>query len=202
MGAVFWKNETTLDGDVVYAKNLAERNAELFEAYPDRQVYEAFYARGEVVEYGNREPSGGPTEVTAPRAGDIPTATPEPTATPDPTISARNDARRLSDLERVRDGLEQYHASRGRYPLAEGVQTLCGYSFDAACELKEFIDIPRDPAQGATYWYQSDGETFWLYASLEVAGDTSQCPQPLPQHLATVPNVYCVRGGEAPSTQE
>jgi len=201
MGSVFWKNAPTLDGNIVYAKNLPNRNAELFEQYPDRQVYQAFYSTGEVSPYGRSAAAGDGDPSDVPRAGDIPTATPEPTPTPDLALAQRNDARRIADLERVRQGLEEYRAAYGQYPLAEGVQTLCGYSFDSACQLEEFIDLPRDPLPGRTYWYQSDGVFFVLYASLESPGDASQCPDPIPAHLATVSNVYCVRG-EAPASPE
>jgi hypothetical protein len=157
-------------------------------------VYEALYSTGEVSVYGGGAPDDADDDENGPRAGDIPTATPVPTATPDPQIAARNDAQRVDDLERVRQGLGEYYEVYGNYPLAEGVQTLCGYSFDSGCQLDEFIDLPNDPT-GASYWYQSDGETFFVFASLELPGDTSECPDPMPSHLASVRNVYCVGGG-------
>ena len=49
-------------------------------------------------------------------------------------------------------------------------------------------------AEGRTYWYASDGNTYTLYALLEsapVAGKT--CPS-VPKELAGIANVYCVSG--------
>ncbi|MEX2227341.1 MAG: glycosyltransferase family 39 protein [Dehalococcoidia bacterium] len=201
IGSVFWRNAPTLDGDIVYAKDLPHRNGQLFDLYPDRLVYQALYGAGEVSVYGGL-PEGDSPDAEPPRAGDIPTATPEPTATPDPDIAQRNDTRRIADLERVRQGLEEYQGAHGGYPLAEGVQTLCAYPFDSACLLEEFIDLPRDPNPQGTYWYQSDGVTFVVYTSLEMPGDGSQCPDPVPPHLAQIPNLYCVRGGDAPLAEQ
>jgi hypothetical protein len=38
-GSVFWLNNPTLYGEVVFARDLPEHRAELFAAYPDRHVY-------------------------------------------------------------------------------------------------------------------------------------------------------------------
>jgi hypothetical protein len=197
LGSVFWMNSPTLDGDVVYAKNLDQRNAELFQKYPDRLVYRASYLTGEVLPFGRTAPITDGEDGEAPRADTIPTSTPAPTPTPDLARAERDDARRRADLDRVRDGLAQYYAAHGGYPRAEGVQTLCVYSFDSGCALKEFIDIPADPNPQATYWYQSDGKTFSVFASMEGPGDPSTCPDPIPPHLAQTPNLYCVRSTAA-----
>ncbi len=42
-GSVFWRNNPTLDGDIVYARNLAPKRDELIAAYPGRSVYVANY---------------------------------------------------------------------------------------------------------------------------------------------------------------
>ncbi|MBI5288413.1 MAG: glycosyltransferase family 39 protein [Chloroflexi bacterium] len=42
-GSVFWRNNPTLDGDIVYAKDIPERRQEIIDAYPGRDVYVATY---------------------------------------------------------------------------------------------------------------------------------------------------------------
>lgn len=42
-GSVFWRNNPSLDGDVVYAKDLPARRGEIIAAYPGRSVYLATY---------------------------------------------------------------------------------------------------------------------------------------------------------------
>jgi len=188
-GAVFWKNKPTLDGNIVYAKNLPGRNQRLFELYPDRPVYQALYS-GEVFPYGAKPGSNLPPPV----ASDIPPPTPVPTPTIAPQVIADHDAQRRADLAQVAQGLQQYLSATGSYPLAEGVQTLCAYPFDAACALRDYIDMPADPTRGATYWYQSDGRTFTVYAAMEGSNEGADCPDPAPEHLATIARLYCVRG--------
>jgi hypothetical protein len=199
-GTVFWKNVPSLDGDVVYARDLANRNAEVFQRYPDRAVYLASYGTGTVSVYGGGVLQRGATRgPEPPLARNIPTSTPAPTATPDLTLAPRQDQRRRDDLELVQVALEEYFAAHGRYPLAEEVQTLCAYSFDSGCALREVAEIPNDPDPQRVYWYQSDGSYYVVYASMQISGDPGQCPSPVPAHLASVPNLYCRRGGSPPS---
>ncbi len=192
-GTVFWRNSPELDGDIVYAVNLPERRAELFARYPDRAVYEATYSTPSLRVFG-----GGPVptgEDEPPRGSDIDLPTPVPTATPDPAEAQRRDEQRRADLEAIRGALEQYRQEHDEYPLAENVQSFCTYPFDSGCAVEEFLSpLPKDPKPDATYWYSSDGASFYLYAAMETDAGPSGCPDPLPGHFAGVPNLYCVRG--------
>ena len=207
-GTVFWTNEPTLDGNIVYARNLPHRNPALFAAFPDRKVYRATYINPAVVAWSSDFPVPGEEVVppqavtTPPTAGEIPSPTPMPTATPDVAAASRRDEQRRGDLARISDALVAYHASSGEYPLAQGIQTFCQYDFDSACVVKEVLNpLPYDP-RGAAYQYQSDGQTYFiLYASMELPVEPSACPDPIPEHLVTVPNLYCVRGPASASTQ-
>ncbi len=42
-GSVFWRNNPTLDGDIVYARNIGAERADLLAAYPGRGIYIANY---------------------------------------------------------------------------------------------------------------------------------------------------------------
>ena len=89
-GNVFWMNSPTLDGDVVFARDIKARRGELFEAYPDRKVYLATYTNAALVPFGSTSsPPGTEEPPTAPIARDIvlptPTPTPSPIPTPTPT---------------------------------------------------------------------------------------------------------------------
>jgi hypothetical protein len=72
-GSVFWMNDASLEGGVVYAKNLPQYNDELFLAYADREVYVANYQESYIAPYGVNVPEGykGVLAGDAPRAGDI-----------------------------------------------------------------------------------------------------------------------------------
>ncbi len=44
-GSVFWRNSADLDGDIVYARDITTKRAEIIAAYPGRTVYLATYQR-------------------------------------------------------------------------------------------------------------------------------------------------------------
>lgn len=78
-GNVFWMNAPTLDGDVVFARNIEARHAELFRAYPDRKVYVATYTRPSLRPYAGRVSLDGSRTSSAPLAKDIILPTPPTT---------------------------------------------------------------------------------------------------------------------------
>ncbi len=51
-GSVFWMNTPSLDGNIVFARNLPEHNQALFQAFSDRGVYVADYAARTLVPFG------------------------------------------------------------------------------------------------------------------------------------------------------
>jgi hypothetical protein len=196
-GSVVWRNAISLDGDLVFANNLALRNADLFAEYPDKPVYTVDYFARTLRRYGSDEAITGPESAQdAPRAGDIPRPTPVPTPTPDLIAAQRRDENRVLDLDLITDLLRRYRDANGGYPISGGVQTLCRYSNDAGCSLGSVGTVPADPDPDKTYWYESNGNTFVVYAETENPPPESACPDPIPQHLATVERLYCV--SEAP----
>lgn len=99
-GSVFWRNSTTLDGDIVYARKIDKYLPQLFARYPNRRVYVASYAAPDLVPYGvtpnpiAKGPSGADLSA-APLAGDAIVPTPTIPATPTPaatTTATRLDA--------------------------------------------------------------------------------------------------------------
>ena len=192
-GSVVWRNSVSLDGDLVFANNLTERNPALFALYPDKPVYRVDYFARALRRYGSEDLVTNPEEAAgAPLAGDVPTPTPEPTPTPDTAAVLRRDEQRVRDLDLVQDLLGRYFAAHAGFPVSGGVQTLCRYPNDAGCSLDEVGTVPTDPDPDATYWYESDGVTFVVYAQTENQPPDSPCPEPIPVHLAEVERLYCV----------
>jgi hypothetical protein len=198
IGSVFWVNSPSLDTDVVFAKDLGPENEKVFAAYPDRAVYTSVYLPPAIFPYGTTPeatPRAGNATATAPKAGDIPKPTPVPTSTPDPRVAAARDEQRRRDALFFVDLLNRYYAVHGGYPATNGVQSLCTYDFDEACKLKEIQSpLPRDPVPDRQYWYESDGQQFVVYASLEEPTSEADCAVPTPGHLASVEHLLCVAG--------
>jgi hypothetical protein len=132
----------------------------------------------------------------APLASDVPTPTPQPTPTPDTAAVARRDEQRRTDLDVIADALQDYFDQNGSYPLSPGVTSLCVYSWDVGCAVKDVLEpLPTDPTPGQFYWYQSDGSTFFsVFARMETDPGPSECADPPPDHLANVTYLYCVGG--------
>jgi hypothetical protein len=120
-----------------------------------------------------------------------PTPTPlgaRPTPLPRPTIAGgvagtpeERDAQRRADLLVIFDALLQLRAREGSFPSTNNnIQSLCVYrDIDAGCSLIEVLnaDPPGDPLgePGRNgYWYQSDGASAKVYASLEGEIDDSE----------------------------
>lgn len=119
-------------------------------------------------------------------------ATPEPPA--DPALVA--DYYRSIDLGKLRDAAVEYVRQNGWLPSTQNqIQPVCAAAGDAGCALHDVRDgLPagdgRDP-----YWYQSDGETYFLFiARANHAHDRSDCPPVLPPALVAGP-IMCLRGG-------
>lgn len=95
------------------------------------------------------------------------------------------DARRKSDLELIRSGIEIYKADCNTYPLTAGLSfggTLVGSGIPASCAAGNtyIADVPQDPVSASrSYRYVSDGVTYSLCAALEnppsPAMDVSVC---------------------------
>jgi hypothetical protein len=124
-----------------------------------------------------------------------PAGQPHATGPVDPTPdTAAIDARRMSDLTRGRDALEDYLGRYGSFPNTRNtLTTLCAQPSDAGCELKNVSHDLSFSDGDAVYWYASDGARFVLIATALTAQDTGDCPVGLPAELAAAP-VICVRG--------
>ena len=81
------------------------------------------------------------------------------------------DAKRKSDLELIRSGIEMYRADCGRYPTSsELVSPLKGHGETNSCPSdNEYINnVPEDSQDPIrTYKYSSDGITYKICCSLE-----------------------------------
>ena len=83
-GSVFWRNATTLDGDIVYAQTALHEFSALFAVYPDRRVYTVDYTNRTIRPFGATFAS--PASIaTAPLARDIVLPKPAPLVVPTAT---------------------------------------------------------------------------------------------------------------------
>lgn len=105
-----------------------------------------------------------------------------------PTQQSGRDARRLSDLHEIQNGLELYYSKCGYYPGGVEATTPCG-AFVAANSYNntgntvvEALDgssigitvLPDDPTSGKHYFYEVDaaGDSYVLGATLENANNS------------------------------
>jgi 4-amino-4-deoxy-L-arabinose transferase-like glycosyltransferase len=197
-GSLFWLNNTTLDGDIVYAKDIPERRAELFAAYPNRYVYIANYLPpASLSPFGSTGPviieDGTPN---APRAEDIDLPTPTATQAPEVPNPQERDEQRMKDLATIADALQQYFAIHGAYPVANGVQSFCRYpELDSGCKVMEVLPaLPRDPDERRTYYYLSSGTSFVLWVETDNPAEPSDCPEAEPKPGIDPAHAYCVQG--------
>lgn len=84
------------------------------------------------------------------------------------------DAKRKTDLELVRSGIETYRADCNKYPLTDQITfggVLTGNNSTVSCaNANTYISaIPQDPSNsgGSAYLYSSNGNTYQLCANLE-----------------------------------
>lgn len=100
-----------------------------------------------------------------------------------PTRRLGRDARRISDLRQVQNGLELYFNRCGYYPGTAQASAPCGaYSaiaswadLTAAISGSGFGSIPNDPTGGTNYLYgaSANGVGYVLGAKLEDAGSSA-----------------------------
>jgi len=88
------------------------------------------------------------------------------------------DAKRKSDLELIRSGIEIYRADCGEYPTSLGTTLKGKYSTGSCLKDNEYINnVPVDPQEPTrTYIYSSNGTSYKICASLENStGDIVTC---------------------------
>lgn len=86
------------------------------------------------------------------------------------------DAQRKSDLKQIGIALETYYNDQDQYPTSSGANKINGCSLGSECDWgDQFVDdnattymviIPSDP-RANTYYYDSDGTFYQIYARLE-----------------------------------
>lgn len=92
-----------------------------------------------------------------------------------PTQSLGRDARRVSDLQEIQNGLELYYNANGQYPdtnstAAWGPATTANtFSYDLVNAGIGISSVPSDPSSGRSYdyGYATNGTSYILEATLE-----------------------------------
>jgi hypothetical protein len=90
------------------------------------------------------------------------------TNTPTPKVNA-NDAKRKSDLAKIKAALLKYYNEKQAYPAAEAIQKTTDPSNILTTTLipNYLTAMPADPVASKYYGYKSDGKSFELSAVLE-----------------------------------
>jgi len=79
------------------------------------------------------------------------------------------DIQRKNDLERIKVALDTYYNDNNNYPIDRG--TIGTASWGG--EWKPYMaEIPQDPLSTQSYYYDSDGSSYRLYANLERCSDS------------------------------
>lgn len=83
-----------------------------------------------------------------------------------PVQKQGRDARRISDLRQVQNGLELYYNRNGAYPTGTSWDQLSATLINAGIGIS---NVPSDPTNNTTYYYRygSDGASYVLGAQLE-----------------------------------
>jgi prepilin-type N-terminal cleavage/methylation domain-containing protein len=82
-----------------------------------------------------------------------------------PVQKQGRDARRISDLRQVQNGLELYYSKNGSYPT--GITNWSGLVTALTRAGIGISNVPDDPKPGQHYYYYSDGTMYCLGAVLE-----------------------------------
>ena len=105
-------------------------------------------------------------------------------------IQKANDAKRKSDLEQLQRTLEIYYNDNGKYPPSSGSTVIAPctgtYRINPSTGCQEWgtswtvynTTLPKDPTSSTrnyVYFASSDGQSYWIYASLERRSDPQAC---------------------------
>lgn len=110
------------------------------------------------------------------------------------------DATRRQDLVDIAAVLVDYENRTGLLPTTGGSADIgCAYTgLGQLCIFNDQLDPetmadPRGRALRYGYWYESDGTSFTLYASLETPLAPEEACRTTDAFLASEPNLYCIR---------
>ena len=84
-----------------------------------------------------------------------------------------DDTKRKSDLAQIQRALEAYYQDFGMYPDDNNATStykivVGGEAIEWGSDWSPYIEVlPSDPTSTKKYIYKSDGQSYWLYASLD-----------------------------------
>lgn len=91
------------------------------------------------------------------------------------------DAKRKSDLSQIQKAFETYYQDNGKYPSSSSdykVKGLDGGTIQWGSPWQPYMNVlPKDPSSSKNYVYYSisqDGQTYYVYASLDRGGNDPQ----------------------------
>lgn len=102
---------------------------------------------------------------------------------PGAQLAKGNDSRRKSDLAQISKAIEQYYSDHGRYPgysvnyqIVDDDASVGSIAWGGSWPPSYMDVVPKDPVSSKSYVYYSDsnGQSYWLYASLDRAVQDSQ----------------------------
>lgn len=102
---------------------------------------------------------------------------------PSAQFQKANDTRRKADMAQIQKALEAYYGDNGRYPPNYSssdyrIKGLDGNVVSWGSPWQPYMDVlPKDPKNSKNYVYfsSSDGQSYFLYASIDRVTDSSVC---------------------------
>ncbi|OGH24990.1 MAG: hypothetical protein A3B47_02755 [Candidatus Levybacteria bacterium RIFCSPLOWO2_01_FULL_39_24] len=86
-----------------------------------------------------------------------------------------NDSRRKSDLAQIQRAFETYYQDYGKFPDSSGyIIAGIGWGLSWMPYMGTLPKDPASPSRNYVYYSSSDGQTYYLYASLERGGNDPQ----------------------------
>ncbi len=84
-------------------------------------------------------------------------------------LAKAHDSSRKNDLSQIQNALESYYSDNGSYPPTVSF----GGSFSPY--MTKVPNDPKDPETVYVYYLSADGQSYYLYASLERSVDSGAC---------------------------